>query len=115
MIFFSKYKDCASALGVESGAIPDEDMEASTTRVPGVTDPSEGRLNNPFSAWAPKSNEFYPYLDIDLGSVKHITGISTQGHPLAEEYVRHYRVKYSNDRERYNPVTDKQGFIKVTT
>ena len=98
---------------MESGAIPDEDMEASSTRLSGVTGPSQGRLNNPFSAWSPKSNEFLPYLDIDLGSVKYITAVSTQGHPLAKEYVRQYRLKYSNDGERYFLVTDKKGFVKV--
>ena len=99
---------------METGEIPAEDMEASSTKFPGDTDPWVGRLNNPLSAWSPKLSDQQPYLDVDLGSVKRVTAVSTQGHPLAEEYVRQYHLKYSYDGERYYPVTNRGGHIKVS-
>ena len=110
--------DCGAGLGVATRVIPDEDMEASSTKMsapgdPSNTGPEEARLYSPNSAWAPQDKDPNPFLELDLGHVARITGVSTQGHPRKEQYVRAYLVMFSNDGEVWETVRESDGSAKV--
>jgi hypothetical protein len=53
-------------------------------------------------AWAAGSTSAGEYLQVDLGSVKMITKLATQGRPsMYDEWVTEYTVSYSNDTNNW--------------
>jgi hypothetical protein len=70
--------------------------------------PQGARLNNQWvddvtiGAWAAGSASPGEYLQVDLGSVKMITNVSTQGRPSRhDQWVTEYTVSYSNDTNNW--------------
>ncbi|XP_025835674.1 discoidin domain-containing receptor 2-like [Agrilus planipennis] len=86
---------------MESGAIPDEAITASSSYVPNVG-PKNGRLRieRAGGGWCPKQQVekgVREYLQIDLGDVNVITGIETQGRydrGRGQEYTEEYTLEY---------------------
>lgn len=89
---------------MESGAITDGQISASSI----VSDKHaavKGRLNTiraPGSAgaWAPDSNSYsgYHWLQVNLGGQNMaVTRIATQGRNGDDEWVKFYKLQYSND------------------
>ncbi len=85
----------SAAVGIESGAILDGAMTAKSSQ--GSFLPEEGRLNNT-NAWAqaapPDQDD---WLQVDLGSIKSIGQVQTQGAPAFSEWVITYELEYSDD------------------
>ncbi|XP_065225267.1 discoidin domain-containing receptor 2-like isoform X2 [Planococcus citri] len=94
-------RECDAPLGMESGGIPSNAINASSSYVPNVG-PDYGRLRveRAGGAWCPKQqieSDVREYLEIDLTVVHTITGIQTQGrydHGRGQEYAEEYSVEY---------------------
>ena len=93
---------CWRALGMESGAIADSYIQASS-QWDSSNAPYQGRLHfqgNFFKAgsWSAGSNDFYQWLQIDLGSqYTKVTRVATQGRNGHSQWVTRYRLLYGND------------------
>ncbi|EDO27319.1 predicted protein [Nematostella vectensis] len=104
---------CSDKFGVEDGRIPDLNMSSSSARGPGF-EAYRGRLNNLNGNGSWCANMSLPnnqqYLRIDLGEVREVSAVETQGNPFPDVY------HFDTIREvncRYN-VVDKETRIKVT-
>lgn len=107
-------------LGMEDGNITDSQITASSTyrQIP-TLDPWQARLNNPgitgvtYGSWSAGSRSVGEYLQVDLGCVKMITKIATQGRSIGvNQHVTKYSVSYSNDTTSW-PQYLQDGAIKV--
>ena len=49
------------------------------------------------SAWTAENSDFDQALLVDLGTVKNITGIATQGRAHSDEYVQEFRIQYGSN------------------
>ncbi|XP_048580487.1 cadherin-23-like isoform X2 [Nematostella vectensis] len=103
---------CATPLGLVSGDIKASDMTATSTYTVPNEDysPTQGRLNNqPFNkagvfykgAWCAASNSDQQYLQIDLGGMRKVTRVTTQGRPGSSDYVGSYSLSFSQDGSSY--------------
>ncbi|XP_048587808.1 EGF-like repeat and discoidin I-like domain-containing protein 3 [Nematostella vectensis] len=92
--------DCAmGAMGMESGAISDSAITASSYVDNTFTTllPSYGCLNHE-KAWVSGPKSPGEYLQIDLGRVTTVTKVATQGNPnWPEEGTKSYKIRYSTD------------------
>ncbi|KAI8515780.1 hypothetical protein Bbelb_065930 [Branchiostoma belcheri] len=90
---------CKYPLGMESGAIPDDSITASSTW--GVNhEPYRGRLNKVTGAgaWAVRTNTIGEWLQVDLGEMKTVTGTIIQGRSWnADQWVTSYKLQCSVD------------------
>ncbi|KAL9960200.1 hypothetical protein ACROYT_G033622 [Oculina patagonica] len=98
-------KDCKKALGMESRAISDEQISASS-EIDSIHAAIQGRLHfqetMPYKAggWAAARADNNQWLQVDLGSLNMIvTGVATQGRNSQEYYqwVTKYKLQHSND------------------
>ncbi|KAH8298160.1 hypothetical protein KR018_010081, partial [Drosophila ironensis] len=93
---------CHQALGMESGAIADYQITASSAHDMGNVGPQHARLkvDNNGGAWCPKhmvSRGLNEYLQIDLLQVHLISGVRTQGRfgkGQGQEYTEAYALQY---------------------
>ncbi|XP_031554437.1 retinoschisin-like [Actinia tenebrosa] len=102
-------KDCAKALGMEDRSIPDSAIMSSSTYGAG-TSPSGGkyaRLHNIATGldsccWAPAYPTAGQYLQVDLGQVKIVKRVATQGRDGNQvKYVTKYTIKWSIDGQTW--------------
>ena len=99
---FRKPPVCQDALGMESRAIPDGQISASSEWDSNHA-AIQGRLNYKPSgskqgAWSAKTNDANQWLQVDLGaSYATVTRVATQGRLGADQWVTKYRLQYSND------------------
>ena len=49
------------------------------------------------SAWTAENSDFEQALLVDLGTVKNITGIATQGRAHSDEYVQEFMIQYGSN------------------
>ena len=88
------------SLGLSNNSIPDNFFGASSS-IDVYYRPGEGRLNNSHvvgqgsGAWCSGSDDKAPYLQVNLGSVRKVTHVSTQGHPVLHKWVTLFRLSYS--------------------
>ncbi|RVE47416.1 hypothetical protein evm_007926 [Chilo suppressalis] len=66
------------------------------------------------NAWTASENDFDQQLVIDLGSVKNITRISTQGRAHSQEFVQEYHISYGSNGLDYVQYKAAGGEIKVS-
>ncbi|CAB0034326.1 unnamed protein product, partial [Trichogramma brassicae] len=93
---------CIAPLGMETGAIPDADITASSSFDSGNVGPHQARLRteNHGGAWCPKdqvTNDPREWLEIDLHTVHLITATGTQGrfgNGVGVEYAEAYMLEY---------------------
>ncbi|XP_036321548.1 uncharacterized protein LOC118735725 [Rhagoletis pomonella] len=93
---------CKQPLGMESGAITDAQITASSAHDTGFVGPQHARLktDNNGGAWCPKhmvSNALKEYLQVDLLQTHVITAIRTQGRygkGQGQEYTEAYVLEY---------------------
>ncbi|XP_078685477.1 uncharacterized protein LOC144918497 [Branchiostoma floridae x Branchiostoma belcheri] len=83
-------------LGMSSGAILDDDIEASSPRKSAQTfdrsGPHRARLNGS-TCWTAEGNDLQ-YIQVDLSEPMAVTGLVVQGHPHAEEWVKSFEIRY---------------------
>ncbi|XP_070557345.1 lactadherin-like [Ptychodera flava] len=74
---------------------------------------SDGRLHLPGSAWCADTNDDAPWLQVDLGENRRITGVSTQGGGSSSDaWVTSYALQYSESGNYFNSYTE-DGDIKI--
>ena len=110
--FLKNNLDCASTLGMQSGAIPDIRVTASSTRN-SYTRASLARLNltgqgNYSGGWVAGVLSVVEHLQIVFDTTDTVlTAIATQGREDADQWVKRYYLKYKNSNWRN--YKDKQG------
>lgn len=94
---------CSEALGMQSGAINNSQIRASSYKS-SWTRPSEGRLHNQlslqkrsFGGWCAKDSDNHPFLQVNLKTSTVITALATQGLPLRDNSALRYKLNYSCD------------------
>ncbi|XP_020896004.1 EGF-like repeat and discoidin I-like domain-containing protein 3 [Exaiptasia diaphana] len=93
---------CVLPLGMEDGRIQDSQISASSYYKgvpPDECLPSKGRLNQRYAqAWCAAVFAAGQYLQVDLGSVRKVFKIATQGRDTSyNQYVKKYKLQYTND------------------
>ncbi|XP_078660004.1 uncharacterized protein LOC144904743 [Branchiostoma floridae x Branchiostoma belcheri] len=93
---------CRSPLGMESGAIPDASITASSFWTDSIGyEPYRGRLNGVAGrgAWAARTSTIGQWLQVDLGEMKTVTGAIIQGRNANHQahWVTSYKLQYSVD------------------
>ncbi|KAK3734165.1 hypothetical protein QZH41_005854 [Actinostola sp. cb2023] len=112
---YSCPSSCSSvtSLGVENaGSLPSQNFQASSHS--SLYPPSQGRLNS-YSAWCEAlSGSANQYLQIDLGAVKHLCAVETQGSGIFGDWVTTYSIHYSKDGVTWNQI-QTNGIEKMVT
>ncbi len=89
--------ECQEALGMENGAISDEQIRFSS-QLDANHYAVQGRLHWEAGSWSASSNDVHQWLQIDLGSqYTKMTGVATQGRSDAAQWVTRYKLQYSNN------------------
>ncbi|KAJ8665187.1 hypothetical protein QAD02_006849 [Eretmocerus hayati] len=74
--------------------------------------PANARLDNR-NAWTASSSDFGQYLMIDLGEIKNITAIATQGRSNPAEWVSEYGISYGTNGMDYADLKEIDGNAKM--
>ncbi|XP_078670674.1 uncharacterized protein LOC144910899 isoform X1 [Branchiostoma floridae x Branchiostoma belcheri] len=108
-----KQQPCTAVpLGMESGAIPDGHITASSTH-PGCAT-SKARLHSqqcgPAGAWcASRPLNTNNWLQVDVGAVTTVAGVITQGRSDYPQWVTSYKLRFSRDGSTWSTYQDKLG------
>lgn len=101
---------CMEPLGMESGEISSEQISASSQYNPNWS-PERSRLNYQENGWTPSDDTVREWIQVDLGFLRFVTAIGTQGAISKETkkhyFVRSYKVDLSSNGEDW--VTVKEG------
>ena len=65
------------------------------------------------SAWTAENSDFAQALAIDMGAIKNITGIATQGRAHSNEYVLEYRIQYGTNGKDWIDYKEVDGLPKL--
>ncbi|XP_078700024.1 uncharacterized protein LOC144926863 [Branchiostoma floridae x Branchiostoma belcheri] len=104
---------CDSALGMETGDIPDTSISASSEYNSGHCRIVQGRLNRASHyAWCAGQSNQGQWLQVDLGSAT-VSGVVTQGRRGANQYVKKYKLSFSGDGDSWTTYKDTDGSDKV--
>ena len=97
--------ECQSALGVESGAIPDSQMSASS-QWDGNHAAKQGRLffksTTKASSWSAKTNNANQWLQVHLTVYTRVTRVASQGRHAVLQWVTKYKLQYSIDGNTFH-------------
>ncbi|XP_077381063.1 neuropilin-1a-like isoform X1 [Festucalex cinctus] len=100
---------CSEPLGMESGEISSEQISASS-QYNNNWSPERSRLNYRENGWTPSDDTVREWIQVDLGFLRFITAISTQGAISKETqkhyFVRSYKVDLSSNGEDWVTVKD---------
>ncbi|XP_061835052.1 neuropilin-1a-like isoform X1 [Nerophis lumbriciformis] len=101
---------CMEPLGMESGEISSEQISASS-QYNANWSPERSRLNYQENGWTPSDDTVREWIQVDLGFLRFITAIGTQGAISKETkkhyFVQSYKVDLSSNGEDW--VTVKEG------
>ncbi|XP_078696172.1 uncharacterized protein LOC144924635 isoform X2 [Branchiostoma floridae x Branchiostoma belcheri] len=103
---------CKYPLGMESGAILDDSITASSFWDKNF-DAYRGRLNGVAGAgaWAAETNTIGEWLQVDLGEKKRVTGTIIQGrYRNHDQWVTSYKLQYSVDGRRWVTCDGSKNF-----
>ncbi|KAI8502469.1 hypothetical protein Bbelb_200570 [Branchiostoma belcheri] len=106
---------CTYPLGMESGAIPDDSITASSTWDV-AHEPYRGRLNGVagVGAWSARTNTIGEWLQVDLGEMKTVTGTIIQGRYHGDDHwVTSYKLQYSEDGLSWTAYASSNGSEEV--
>jgi hypothetical protein len=65
------------------------------------------------SAWTAENSDFDQALAIDLGAIKNVTGIATQGRAHSNEYVLEYRIQFGTNGKDWTDYKEVDGLPKL--
>ncbi|XP_022084074.1 lactadherin-like [Acanthaster planci] len=94
---------CQDPLGMESGAIPDDNLSVSHVGHTGFGR-EKSRLNTK-GAWCPEPIDTNQWITVDLGNKITVSGLITQGRHHSDVWTKSYRVQYSADGTNWNYIT----------
>ncbi|XP_056598833.1 neuropilin-1a-like isoform X1 [Triplophysa dalaica] len=101
---------CMSPLGMESGEITDDRITATSQYNPSWS-PVRSRLNYPDNGWTPSDDSAREWIQVDLGFLRYVTAIGTQGAISKETkkayYVKTYKISVSSNAEDWITIKDK--------
>ena len=105
LYFFSSFiESCNNPLGVANGEVDDLHLTASSSLDSEEHVPFYGRLIRESmdaadirGCWCAHNVNLRQYIQADLGEVKTITGVATQGYVSHDNWVASYRLGYSDD------------------
>uniref|UniRef100_A0A672Q645 Neuropilin-1a-like n=2 Tax=Sinocyclocheilus grahami TaxID=75366 RepID=A0A672Q645_SINGR len=102
--------ECMSPLGMESGEITEDRISASSQYNPSWS-PLRSRLNFPDNGWTPSEDSAREWIQVDLGFLRYVTAIGTQGAISKETkkayYVKTYKISVSSNGEDWITLKDK--------
>ena len=120
------FVECQKPLGMESGAISDGNITASSEWDAISHGAHLARLHNTASdgttgSWTARTNNVYQWLQVNLGDVyTRVTGVATQGRNNYNSRVTKYNLQYGNDgvnfhyyRER-GQAANKVKYVKTS-
>ena len=99
--------ECVEPLGLESDKIQDSQITASDEHTPNFAWRATGARLNHNTAWSTHTLDGNQWIQIQLNQQQYITGVMTQG--KNREYVKNYKVLYSEDENTWEYVTDTIG------
>ncbi|XP_035689932.1 CUB domain-containing protein 2-like isoform X2 [Branchiostoma floridae] len=102
---------CQDPLGMQSGAIPDGSITASST-YDSDTVPYLARLYGR-GGWESEDSNLGDWLQVDLGEIKKVTGTITQGVSSGEYWVKSYKLQHSTDGASWTTYANSEGTEKV--
>ncbi|XP_058388732.1 neuropilin-1 isoform X8 [Diceros bicornis minor] len=101
---------CMEALGMESGEIHSDQITASSQYSTNWS-AERSRLNYPENGWTPGEDSYREWIQVDLGLLRFVTAVGTQGAISKETkkkyYVKTYRIDISSNGEDW--ITIKEG------
>ncbi|XP_060728751.1 neuropilin-1a-like isoform X2 [Tachysurus vachellii] len=101
--------ECLSPLGMESGEISNDRITSSSQYNPSWS-PIRSRLNNHDNGWTPSEDSYREWIQVDLGFLRYVSAIGTQGAVSKETkkayYVKTYKVSISTNGEDWIMVKD---------
>lgn len=106
------------ALGMESGAIADSQITASS-QYSAAHGWIRARLNMKINGklsggWSVARGEKSPWIQVDLLHVTTVKGVATQGRNRVSQWVTTYKLQYSNDGQTFNDYKEEgQSAVKV--
>ncbi|XP_041368248.1 discoidin domain-containing receptor 2-like isoform X2 [Gigantopelta aegis] len=110
---------CRNALGMQSGAIPDEAISASSSYDQSEVGPENARIRTERKggAWCPKQaiqKDVFEYLQIDLDQLMVITMVETQGrfgNGKGQEFAKKFLLEYQREEDTnvWKRFRDKKG------
>ena len=103
--------DCSQEMGIQTNKIPDSAFTATTTyRNDAGHSPYQARLHqNSYAGWCSEAQRpVSDYLQVDIGTVKILTGLAIQGHGKLKgyHYVTKFKLDYSIDGSTWNSYKD---------
>ncbi|XP_062981518.1 neuropilin-1 isoform X2 [Elgaria multicarinata webbii] len=100
---------CAEPLGMESGEIHSDQISASSQYSTNWSS-ERSRLNYPENGWTPGEDSSREWIQVDLGLLRFVSAVGTQGAISKETkrwyYLRTYRVDISSNGEDWISVKD---------
>ena len=113
----SVFSACEYHLDLEITQLKRGAVKASSYEGPNHAPQMAGLLGSDLThAWCSADNVVVSYLQIDLGTLRQVTGITTEGmltdDPSKSALVTEYMVQYSNDGHNWTNFTEK-GVLKV--
>ena len=103
-----------TAVGIESGIIPNSSFTSSGTHSSQKYHPEKARLHK-YGCWIPKENDPSPWIQIDLELIKDITKIATQGRYETNYWTKSYSLSYSLDGNNFVSYQSKKVSITWST
>ena len=115
-MFYICFSVCGPVGVADRNTIPDSRMTASTYLGSGYS-PYHGRLNENrgYGGWCPRTtSDRTDYLQIDMGTVRVVCAVATQGYRGGSNWVTSYKVHLSPDGITWN-VYKENNVEKVMT
>ncbi|XP_035673277.1 uncharacterized protein LOC118413827 isoform X1 [Branchiostoma floridae] len=107
----------AVPLGMESGAIPDGHITASSQYTTGICAASKARLHSQegTGSWCAGQNNNQQWLQVDIGAETTVAGVITQGRSsnIYPQRVTSYKLRFSRDGITWSTYLDKLGREKI--
>ena len=96
---------CSRPLGIQDGRIPSSNISASSYLDRNFL-PSYAKLfNKDRGGWCALKQDKNQFIQVDLGSVFTISGISTQGYQSYRDWVTSYKIVYKDENDVWKDYT----------
>ncbi|CAL1296415.1 unnamed protein product [Larinioides sclopetarius] len=104
-----KEEVCLEPMGLENSVLSDAQITASSS-LDWTTSPSHARISDR-GGWVADSHDENPYLQVDFLEPRNVSAVVTKGIEANDYKVTKYKVTYSDDAEKWLPVTDDDGNV----
>ena len=111
-VFFRIFLGCVlDPVGVSDSSVISDQRFSASSSLSGRS-PSDGRLKGS-NAWIPATNnDNNDFLQIDLGSLYFVCGVTTQGNPNNDYWTKTYKIETSLDNVQWTFYSEG-GYEKV--